>query len=191
MFSANPHLISFLSDNQYTDEDILSKVHKKSKASPDMSLDSIHGTDLTPVQKFRIELVNDHIKKLSSNIQRHDKLIDLMIEPYEDYISFLCQIPGVSRNSAITILSEISVDMNQFTSTRRLTSWADLTPYCNQSAGKKKSVRISRAGVYLKPCLVEVVHAAVKDKNHLCYANKFNKILKRRRNLESCRLSRS
>ncbi|WP_288577567.1 IS110 family transposase [uncultured Holdemanella sp.] len=178
--SASNIIDLILSDNTYTDEDILSKVHKKCKASPDMDLDSINGTDLTPVQKSRIELVNDHIKQLSSNIQRLDKLIDLMIEPYEDYISFLCQIPGVSINSAITILSEIGVDMNQFTSTRRLTSWAGLTSSSNQSAGKKKSVRISRAGVYLKPCLVEVAHAAVKDKNHPYYANKFNKISKRR-----------
>lgn len=111
-------------------------VHKNSKASSDLILDSINGTDLTPAQKSRIELVNDHIKQLSSNIQRLDKLIDLMIESYEDYISFLCQIPGVSRNSAITILSEIGVDMNQFTSTRRLTSWAGLTPSSNQSAEK-------------------------------------------------------
>ncbi len=54
-----------------------------------------------------------------------------MIEPYEDYISFLCQIPGVSRNFAITLLSEIGIDMNQFTSIRRLTSWAGLTPSSN------------------------------------------------------------
>lgn len=53
-----------------------------------MILDSVNGTDLTPVQKARIELVNDHIKQLSSNIQKLDKLINLMIEPYEDYISF-------------------------------------------------------------------------------------------------------
>ena len=178
--SASNIIDLILSDNPYTDEDILSKVHKKCKASPDMILDSVNGTDLTPVQKARIELVNDHIKQLSSNIQKLDKLIDLMIEPYEDYISFLCQIPGVSRNSAIIILSEIGIDMNQFTTSRRITSWAGLTPSSNQSAGKKKSVRISRAGVYLKPCLVEVAHAAVKDTNHPYYANKFNKISKRR-----------
>ena len=53
------------------------------------------------------------------------------------------------------------------------------SPMNNQSAGKKKSVKISRAGVYLKPCLVEVAHAAVKDKEHPYYANKFNKISKR------------
>ena len=53
-------------------------------------------------------------------------------------------------------------------------------PGCNESAGKKKSVKISRAGVYLKPCLVQVAHAAVKDKDYDYYANKFNKISKRR-----------
>lgn len=178
--SASNIIELILSDNPYTDEYILSNVHKNCIASFDLILDSINGTDLTPVQKSRIELVNDHIKQLSSNIQKLDKLIDLMIDPYEDYISFLCQIPGVSRSSAIIILSGIGVDMNQFTSSRRITSWAGLTPSSTQSAGKKKSVRISRAGVYLKPCLVEVAHATVKDKNHPYYANKFNKISKRR-----------
>ena len=48
------------------------------------------------------------------------------------------------------------------------------------SAGKKKSVKISRAGVYLKPALVEVAHCAVKDKGNDYYAKKFNLISKRR-----------
>ena len=82
--------------------------------------------------------------------------------------------------SAITILSEIGIDMSQFSSHYRLTAWAGLAPGCNESAGKKKSVKISRAGVYLKPCLVEVAHCAVKDKTNTYYANKFNKISKRR-----------
>ena len=56
--SASNIIDLILSDNPYTDEDILSKVHKNCKASPDMILNSINGTDLTPVQKSRIELVN-------------------------------------------------------------------------------------------------------------------------------------
>ena len=181
IFVANPKWVRAVKDEKDDDKD--------AKWIADLFKFGIVKSSFIPQKDFRIlreltrykyKLVNDHIKQLSSNIQRLDKLIDLMIEPYKDYISFLCQIPGVSRNSAITILSEIGVDMNQFTSTRRLTSWVGLTPSSNQSAGKKKSVRISRAGVYLKPCLVEVAHAAVKDKSHPYYANKFNKISKRR-----------
>ena len=53
-------------------------------------------------------------------------------------------------------------------------------PGNNESAGKKKSVRISRAGVYLKPALVEVAHAAVRDKANPYYALKYERIAKRR-----------
>ena len=70
--------------------------------------------------------------------------------------------------------------MSQWSSHRKLASWAGLAPGCNESAGKKKSVKISRAGVYLKPCLVQVAHAAVKDKNCSYYADKYNKLSKRR-----------
>ena len=70
--------------------------------------------------------------------------------------------------------------MHQFSSHRQLTSWAGLTPGCNESAGKKKSVKISRAGVYLKPYLVEVAQAAIKDLDNPYYAKKFDKISKRR-----------
>ena len=55
--------------------------------------------------------------------------------------------------------------MSQWSSHRKLILWTGLAPGCNESAGKKKSVKISRAGVYLKPCLVQVAHAAVKEKN--------------------------
>lgn len=57
---------------------------------------------------------------------------------------------------------------------------AELAPRCNESAGKKKSVKISRAGVYLKPALVEVTHATVTDRNCHYYTNKYNVLSKRR-----------
>ena len=93
----------------------------------------------------------EYVDSLLCKIQKH---IDEMIVGYENYIQLLCTIPGVDRKSAITIISEIGVDMSQWSSHHKLASWAGLAPGCNESAGKKKSVKISRAGVYLKPCLV-------------------------------------
>jgi len=70
--------------------------------------------------------------------------------------------------------------MEQFGSSKRLCCWAGLTPGNNESAGKKKSVRITRAGVYLKPALVQVAHAAVKAKDSSYYRLKYEQISKRR-----------
>ena len=169
-----------LNNDVFSDEEIISCVSKKCKSSHEDILSSIDGITFTLEQKLRIKIVEDHINYLTIQIDNLRHIINTLVAPYEDYINLLCTIPGVDRNSAIIILSEIGTDMSQFKSHYRLTSWAGLAPGCNESAGKKKSVKISRAGVYLKPCLVEIAHNAVKDKTNTYYANKFNKISKRR-----------
>ena len=67
-----------------------------------------------------------------------------------------------------------------FSNSKRLCCWAGLTPGNNESAGKKKSVRIARACVYLKPALVQVAHAAVKSDKSPYYKQKYERIMKRR-----------
>ena len=54
--------------------------------------------------------------------------------------------------------------MKQFESDKQLACWAGLAPANNESANKKKSVRISKAGQYLKPLLVQCALGAIKDK---------------------------
>lgn len=152
------------SDEDFDPQHCVSLLQRSLKKKADDVLESIEGYEITQEQKTRIGIVRDHLHYIGSLVERVDTCIDTMVNRYEGYIILLCTIPGVDRSSAITILSEIGIDMTQFGSSKRLCCWAGLTPGNNESAGKKKSVRISRAGVYLKPALVQVAHAAVKDK---------------------------
>ena len=169
-----------MNNDNFSDEDIISCLRKHCKSSHEDILSSVNGITFTNEQKLRINIIKEHIDYLTNQINSLRDIVDNLVTPYEDYITLLMTIPGIDRYSAITILSEISNDMSQFANHYRLSAWAGLAPSCNESAGKKKSVKISRAGVYLKPCLVEVAHCAVKDKTNTYYANKFNKISKRR-----------
>ena len=169
-----------MNKENFSDEDIIGCLRKNCKSSQEDILSSVNGITFTFEQKLRIKFIKDHIEYLTNQINNLRELVNNLVTPYESYINLLMTIPGVDRNSAITILSEIGNDMTPFSSHYRLVSWAGLAPGCNESAGKKKSVKISRAGVYLKPCLVEVAQAAVKDKTNTYYANKFEKISKRR-----------
>ena len=182
IFGKSSQLIidTILNNDFFSDEDIISCLRKNCKSSHEDILSSVKGIQLTNEQKLRINIVKDHIDYLTNQIIKLNDIIDFLVKPYESYIDLLCTVPGIDRNSAIGILSEISNDMSHFKSHYNLTSWAGLAPGCNESAGKKKSVKISRAGVYLKPYLVEVAHCAVKDKTNLYYAKKFEKISKRR-----------
>ncbi len=74
----------------------------------------------------------------------------------------------------IYFLGKISVD------DKHLDSWAGLSPRCNESARKEKAVKITKAGVYIKPLLVQCALCAIKDKS--CpYIKARYKSLKRRR----------
>ena len=169
-----------MNNDNFSDTDIINCLKKNCKSSHEDILSSVNGINFSIEQKLRINIIKEHINYLDKSIETLRNIIDELIVPYEDYVTLLCTIPGIDRNSAIIILSEIGTDMTQFSSHHRLASWAGLAPGCNESAGKKKSVRISRAGVYLKPCLVEVAHSAIKDKTNTYYAEKYNKISKRR-----------
>ena len=157
-----------------------SLLQKSLKKKNDSVNESIVGYEITPEQKYRMLMVRSHLDYIENSIQKLDEKMDELVKPYENTIMLLCTIPGVDRASAITIISEIGTDMAQFSSSKRLCCWAGLTPGNNESAGKKKSVRITRAGVYLKPALVQVAHAAVKSNNSPYYKTKYEHISKRR-----------
>ena len=171
------------SGNSLNHEEIASKLLKKLKEKESAVIESIEGYQMTDAQKYRMRLVRAHMDYITAGIQDIDSQIEFFISSnadFENAIQFLCTIPGVKRDSAITIISEIGIDMSQFSSSKRLCRWAGLTPSSNESAGKKKSVRITRAGVYLKPALVQCAHAAVKSDKSPYYKKKYESLVKRR-----------
>ena len=101
--------------------------------------------------------------------------------PYLEEISLILTVPSFkSIFSAIAVVSEIGSNMDVFPTAKHLCSWAGLTPTNNESAGKKKSVRISRAGCYIKPLLVQCATAVVKSEKHLEIRTRYLRLKMRR-----------
>lgn len=169
-----------ISGDSFNPDYCVSLLQRSLKKKANAVLESIEGYSITPEQKIRMRLVRSHLDYIESSIAKLDSAIDDMVTEHEGLISLLCSIPGVDRRSAVTVISEIGTNMTQFGSSKRLCCWAGLTPGNNESAGKKKSVRITRAGVYLKPALVQVAHAAVKSTESPYYRLKYEQISKRR-----------
>ena len=169
-----------ISEDSFDPEYCKSLLQRSLKKKADSVIESIEGYSITNEQKLRMKIIRSHLDYIQSAIADVDSAIDAMVAKHENLIALLQTVPGIDRNSAITIISEIGTDMEQFGSSKRLCCWAGLTPGNNESAGKKKSVRITRAGVYLKPALVQVAHAAVKATNNSYYRLKYEQISKRR-----------
>ena len=112
--------------------------------------------------------------------QNLESAILTLAEPLLPQIELVSSVPGIKDFSAIAVIAEIGIDMSVFPTAKHLCSWAGLAPQCNESGGKKKSSRVSRAGVYIKPLLVQCTNAVVKSNKHPEIRNRYLSIKKRR-----------
>lgn len=164
--------------NVITDEDLARLVHKNCK-NTDKLLDAIHGCRIESDTRFKMEEISKHKEELDLHIT--SCYLELVKRASVFFSQFLhiTEIKGISFLSAILIISEIGVDMSVWTDSRQLCAWAGLVPGKNESANKKKSTRITKAGLYLKPLLVQCALASIKDKNSY-FGIKYSRIKKRR-----------
>jgi transposase len=150
------------------------------KADPDEVIRSVLGYNITIDQASKIRIANKHLDFVNECLSDIDDEIAELSKPFQNQIKLLSSIPGVNETSATYIISEIGGDMSAFHSSKHLCSWAGLVPQNNESAGKKKSSKISRAGVYLKPLLVQCANAAIKNNKEPYFQEKYQQIKKRR-----------
>ena len=115
-------------------------------------------------QAEKLRIIRSHMDSLELCKLNLESLILTTAEKYLPQLNLVMTAPGINSFSAIGIISEIGVDMSVFPTSKHLCSWAGLTPQNNESAGKKKTTRISRAGAYIKPLLVQCALASLKSK---------------------------
>ena len=116
--------------------------HGKMRASEQELMVALTG-NLTGHHRFMLKLVKQSIKDKELLISELDKQIDNKLKENEMVLDaeLLSTIPGVDKESAAYILSEIGNDMEHFPDEQHLASWAGLSPGNNESAGKKKAQR--------------------------------------------------
>lgn len=116
-------------------------------------------------QAVKLRECLQHLDELEIHKTNVEKEILCLVQQYPYQLELLQTVPGFSGNimTAIALISEIGADMSVFPSAKHLVSWAGCCPRNDQSSKKVKSTRISRAGVYLKPLLVQVANAVIKS----------------------------
>ena len=167
-----------LSTEVINEDKITKIIHHRCK-NKDKILESLKNSKIDSNQKFKMTEIQSHLNQLDEHIKTVEVEIVKRASKYFDDFLHIIEIDGIQLLSSILIISEIGVDMTQFKSAKQLCCWAGTSPANNESAGKKKSVRINKAGQYLKPVLVQCALAAIKNKNSY-FGQKYTRIKKRR-----------
>lgn len=175
------YILSLDKPEDFNEEIIYSLLLGKTKSKSDDIITSIKGFSISESTISKIKTSRKHLDSIKDTINDIDLEVDKLINSeYRSYVDLTMTIPGISNTAAKIIVSEIGIDMSVFSSSKKLCNWAGLTPQNNESAGKKKSTRVSRAGIYLKPTLVQCANAAIKSTKEPYFRNKYLKLKKRR-----------
>ena len=159
--------------------DVSSFRTKGMKATDEQVLSAVDGC-ICAEQAEKMRIIRSHMDNLELCKLNLESLILSVSEKYLPQLNLVLTVPGIKTFSAITIISEIGVDMSVFPTSKHLCSWAGLTPQNNESAGKKKTTRIIRAGAYIKPLLVQCALSAIRKKSNPEIRNRYLSIKKRR-----------
>jgi len=107
-----------------------------------------------------LDFLDEQLDQLGTRME--EKLAQM--PAYQEAVRLLDTIPGVDRQLAILIVSEIGVDMSRFLSDRHLTAWAGVAPGNNETGGKQRSGKVRKGNKHLQRGLVLAAHAAARTK---------------------------
>ncbi len=134
---------------------------------------------MTDHHRFLLRTHLDHVTHLDELIGRLGARIAEVMVPFAQAVERLQTIPGVSQRVAETVVAEIGPNMEQFPSADHLASWAGMCSGNNESAGKRRSGRITKGNRWLKRILVQAAWAASHTKGTYLAAQ-YRRLAKRR-----------
>lgn len=118
-----------------------------------------------PHHRFVLTELVCQIDSLDETIARFDEQIEAYCRPFEEAVVLLDTIPGVARQTAEIIVSEIGTDMNRFPTADHLAAWAGVAPGNNESGGKRRRSKRRKGNKPLGAALNQAAHAAAHTKD--------------------------
>ena len=161
--------------------DVTPFVHKGCK-HPIKEIQAAVDGSVSPEQAAKLREILKHIDEINAHKKNIEAEILQLAAPYQAVLDFIRTVPGFSSDpmTAIALISEIGADMSVFPTAKNLSSWAGCCPRNDSSGGKRKSTRISRAGVYIKPLLVQIANAVVKSDKYPEFKERYRRLKARR-----------
>ena len=158
-------IINSMIDGQEDITELLKFRHGKMQSSIEDLASSLKG-HLTVHHKFMLKTIKESIDDKEKIIAKLNEQIENQLKENELELDaeLLSSIPGVGKDGASYILAEIGNNMDQFPNEQHLAKWAGMAPGSNETAGKKKSSRITHGDKYLKVLLVQCAWAATRTK---------------------------
>src|SRR5215469_3766631 len=120
--------------------------------------------DLNPVYRRLLKMMLEELGLIEEQIGKLDQEMADLLQPYQDQVKRLAEVPGLGVDSAQQILAEVGARAAAFPSAKRLSSWVGACPGDNESAGVNYSHRSPKGNRAIRRILNQSANAAAKAK---------------------------
>ena len=174
-------VVSLIIQGETSADVLLSLIHPRivNKHTKDRIRDALTG-HVTTHHRLMLKQAKEEYEML---VRQGEECLQFMEElcktHYQQEMTLLQTIPGISLISAMIVIAETGADMHVFENSGRFSGWTGLRPRNDESAGKYKSTATTKGNRYLKSILVQVAWAATRTKGSY-FKEKFNRLAMRK-----------
>jgi len=119
-------------------------------------------TRLDPRYRLVLNQIMERLDLLDQQIAELQKQLAGSLQPYEDQVKRLAEVPGLGVDSAQQIIAELGPEAKKFESTAQVASWVGVCPGENESAGDNSNDTSAKGNRFMRRILTEAANAAVK-----------------------------
>jgi len=162
--SATELLELIIGKEDFTVDDVKSRMHGKMKSTPNEIFAALDGY-ITPTQRMFFAHIMNIIREQTRLIEITDNMIKSSLnDEQKEAVKALDIMPGIGIISAEQIIAETGTDMSNFRNQHAFSNWIGVAPGNNESAGKRKSGKTTCGNKTLKSTLTQCAKGAVKNK---------------------------
>jgi len=143
------------------------------RATPEQLREALSASaELSAVYRRLLQMHLEELELVERQIQQLHKELAGLLEPHQQAVQRLAEVPGLGVDSAQQIIAEGGPTAAAFPSAKDLSSWVGACPGQEQSAEICRSTRSPKGNRNLRRLLNQVAQAAVKTKGSI-FQSKF------------------
>jgi transposase len=142
--------------------------HERLRATPEQLCDALGAcADLNSVYRRLLNMALEQLQFLEQQIGQLDQELATLLQPHQDAVLRLAEMPGLGVDSAQQIIAEVGPTAATFPSGEQLSSWVGACPGEEESAGINYSHRSPKGNRQMRRLLNQAANAAVKVKGSI------------------------
>jgi transposase len=120
--------------------------------------------ELDPRHRALLQILLDQLEWNEKQSQELLEALGKSLEPHQDVVERVAEIPGMGIDSALQVIAEIGPKAETFASAGELASWVGICPGKNESAEENSRDRSPKGNVYMRRILTQTGNAAAQSK---------------------------